>query len=113
MVHLDGVPVGAAYYEIDPPKLIEARSKTGWLALLIADKNLWGQGIGTEVVGYLERCLIAQEVERVEVGVFEYNLRSRRFFKGLGYKEVEVLEERAYFDGRMWKEFRLLKDPLT
>ena len=56
MVHWMG-SVGAAYCEIDPPKLIEARSKTGWLALLIADKSLWGQGIGTEVVGYLSAAL--------------------------------------------------------
>lgn len=60
-------------------------------------------------MAHLETLAADTGAERIEIGVFEYNVRALRFFKELGYLEFTRRPERVYWDGRMWSEIRLLK----
>ncbi len=58
--------------------------------LMIGEKLLWGQGLGTEVIGLLTRLAFEQEGADYVfgVGVADYNPRSRRAFEKNDYRLV-------------------------
>ena len=62
-----------------------------------------------EEIAHLERLAGGAGAARIEIGVFEYNERALSFFDQLGYVAFERRAERAYWDGRLWSEIRLLK----
>ena len=109
MVLHDGVCIGEANFEIDPPKLLTKDANTAWLALMIGDASLRRCGLGTRIMGHLEALAADAGAERVELGVFEYNERALLFFESLGYEEFARRADRAYWDGTMWADIRLLK----
>jgi len=109
LVLVDGDPVGEARFEMDPPKLVTKTPGTAWLYLVIADQRLRRRGLGTRIIDHLETLAAAAGAARSEVGIFEYNTRSLRFFGALGYREFARLPERAWWDGRLWADVRLIK----
>ena len=109
MVLADGAPVGQATFEMDTPKLLTKLPHTAWLALIIGEAKLRRRRLGTRIVAHLERLAGGAGAVRVEIGVFEYNERALSFFGQLGYVAFERRAERAYWDGRLWSEIRLLK----
>jgi RimJ/RimL family protein N-acetyltransferase len=109
MVLADGAPVGQATFEMDTPKLLTKLPHTAWLALIIGEAKLRQRRLGTRIVAHLERLAGGAGAAHIEIGVFEYNERALSFFDQLGYVAFERRAERAYWDGRLWSEIRLLK----
>lgn len=109
LILADGVPIGQATLEPDTPKLLTKTKHTAWLALVIGEGRMRRCGLGTRVTADLEALAVEMGIERVEIGVFEYNTRALRFFTGLGYTEFERSPGRVWWDGTMWSEIRLLK----
>ena len=105
----NGLPIGLASFETDTPKLLTKTPNTAWIALLIGAKHLRGCGLGKHIAAHLEQCAGRTGAERIEIGVFAYNERALRFFTGLGYAEFKRRPDRAWWDGQMWPEVRLLK----
>jgi len=112
LILADGVPIGEARFEVDTRKLHTQQPNTGWISLVIGVPAYRGQGLGAGVVSHLEERLAALGVERVEVGIFEYNSPSLRLFSRLGYEEISRREGRVWWRGQMWAEIRYLK-PLS
>ena len=109
MVLADGVPIGEAKLETDTPKLITKTPHTAWVALMIGDASLRRQRLGSRILSHLEDSAIRCGVQRIEIGVFEFNERALSFFKNQNYVEFDRREQRVYWDGRMWDDIRLLK----
>ena len=105
----EGRPIGHALLEIDPPKLMTKTPNTAWIALLIADTALRGQGLGKQGAHALEALAKDAGAERIEISIFEYNTRSLAFFTILGYQEFARRKDWAYWNGQMWSEIRLIK----
>ena len=82
---------------------------TAWIALIIGEAKLRRRRLGARIVAHLERLAGGASAARIEIGVFEYNERALSFFDQLGYVAFERRAERAYWDGRLWSEIRLLK----
>ncbi|MDX8453787.1 GNAT family N-acetyltransferase [Mesorhizobium sp. VK9D] len=61
-----------------------------WIALLVIDKSLRGQGVGRALCHDFFRWLKLRNVERVELGVIEENKQALRFWRGLGFELVRT-----------------------
>jgi len=109
LVLVEGVAIGEASYEIDSDKLLSTAPQTAWLALVIGEERLRGCGLGARIAAHLEALAAKAGARHCEVGVFAYNSRALSFFVGLGYEEFLRRPDRAWWDGRMWSEVRLLK----
>ena len=68
-----------------------------------------GRGLGRQIASHLEDLAVEAGAERIEVGIFEYNEPSMRFFKARGYQEFSRRPHRAWWNGRLWDDVRLLK----
>ncbi len=109
VVLVDGLAAGQACLEFDTPKLLHRDSHTAWIALIVGEEQFRGCGLGKRIVEHLETLAAEAGAHRVEIGVFEYNSRALQFFGGLGYEEFRRRPERAWWQGRLWAEVRLLK----
>jgi RimJ/RimL family protein N-acetyltransferase len=60
--------------------------------LMIGEKNLWGQGLGTEIIGILTRFGFEREYADIMFGcdIADYNLRSLKAFHNNGYKIIST-----------------------
>ena len=109
MVLLDGSPIGEARFKIDVPKLVTKSPNTAWLSLIIGEHHARRKGLGAQIVQHLEQRIVQSGGARVEVAIFAYNQMSMRFFERLGYVEFSRKPQRAWWDGRLWDDVRLLK----
>lgn len=109
MILVDGVAVGEAKFEMDAPKLLTKAPHTAWLALVIGEAEWRGRGLGGLVVQHLENLARETGAQRVEVGIFEYNGPSLRFFQRRGYVEFARQSNRVWWNGKMWANVRLRK----
>ena len=67
--------------------------------LLLAVQMVWArQGIGTALVGWLERSASIAGVARVHLEARASNASARAFYQRLGYREIQSLA--GYYQGR-------------
>ena len=109
MVLVEGRPIGEARMQMDVPKLITKEANTAWLSLAIHEASLRRRGLGDRIASHLESLAYAAGAERIEVGIFEYNEPSLRFFAKRGYREFLRQPNRPWWNGRRWDDIRLLK----
>ena len=61
-----------------------------WIALLMIDKALRGQGVGRVLCRDFFSWLKSQQVKRVELGVLADNVQALRFWQGQGFELVRT-----------------------
>ena len=61
-----------------------------WIALLMIDKALRGQGVGRALCSDFFNWLKSQQVNRVELGVLADNVQALRFWQGQGFELVRT-----------------------
>ena len=90
IAELESRPIGVCWLQrMNLPRLIERfpGKDLRRIDLAIGEKDLWGQGLGTEMIGMLTR--FGFETERCDaifgVGIGDHNPRSRRAFEKNGY----------------------------
>jgi len=92
--HPDHGPIGFGQL-----RHINWKDRNAELSVLIGDPVLWGRGVGTECLCLL--CALAFEavgLHRVYAYVIEFNDRSSRLVRKLGFEQEGTLRE-AYFAG--------------
>ncbi len=78
------------------------------LYLYIGVKELWGLGLGRDVVMALCRTAFDDlDLDRVELTMLESNRRARRVYEGCGFVPLRWLHGRAYRDGA-WQQTMLM-----
>ena len=82
---VDGELVGLLACDRDYPQ-----AGCWWIALLMIDKALRGQGVGQALCDGFFRWLKSQHVERVELGVLTENEQGLRFWQGQGFEPVRM-----------------------
>lgn len=61
--------------------------RTGQISFLLGEKNVWGRGIGSFVVGTLVRFAFGElNLKKLTAGVYESNISSQRVFEKNGFK---------------------------
>lgn len=85
---------------------IQADCRRARVGLEIGEKDLWGQGLGREVLGLLlEEAFGSLDLHRVEAVIYSFNVRSVRLFEGAGFRREGILRERLVRDGGFHDEY--------
>jgi RimJ/RimL family protein N-acetyltransferase len=97
IIEFDGKPVGECWLQhMNLPRLLTRFPNCDHrrIDIMIGEKELWGQGIGTEAIRLLTRFGFEQEKAEAIFGIcFEINERSRRAFIKNGYTLYDILSE--------------------
>lgn len=83
------------------PHLFKFTEDTAWISLCIGEKDLWGKGVATQAMLFLEDQCRKKGFSRIELGVFEHNMRARNLYAKLGYQEIARIENFT-FDVTGW-----------
>jgi len=79
-----------------------------WLGMGMGDRNLWGQGYGSEAMALTLRYAFDElNLHRVQTSVFEYNERSIAMCEGQGFRREGVYREFMKRDGRRYDMYML------
>lgn len=109
LIYLEGQLVGEVSYRIDPPYLLKHIPGTAWIGITIGEAHGRGKGLGKQALRYLEQQIAAHGLERIELGVFEFNAPALALYQKLGYQEIGRISDFTYWDGRMWQDIRMEK----
>ena len=109
LIYAGGILVGEMNYMVNPGHLFDNKHNTAWIGITIGEREGRGKGIGYQAVQYLEEQIKVKGLNRVELGVFEYNKQALALYKKLGYQEIARIPEFTYNDGRMWADIRMEK----
>ena len=80
--------------------------RTAEIVALHVSKQVWGKGVGKEILEYAVQEIEREGYEKIELWVFEKNLRARRFYSKNGFCETQEKRE-TVFDGEI--EIKYLK----
>lgn len=83
------------------PHLFRFTDDTAWISLCIGEKDLWGIGVATQTMLFLEDQCRKRGFSRIELGVFEHNIKARNLYAKLGYQEIARIENFT-FDATGW-----------
>ena len=82
---------------------IDFRHRSASLGMLIGEKSMWGKGYGTEATRLVVRHAFEElRLNRVQLQVYEYNLRGIRVYEKVGFRREGVLRQEHVYDGRFW-----------
>lgn len=98
IVELAGRPIGECWLqEMNLERILVKYSEHDCrrIDLMIGEKELWGQGYGTEIIGVLTAFAFGVEKADAVFGCYvaDYNPRSRRAFEKNGYRVDAKTEE--------------------
>jgi len=109
LIYADGQLVGEMNYVVDPPHLMKHEPGSAWIGIGIGAASARGKGIGVQAMQHLEDEIRMAGYRRIELGVFEYNVRAIKLYKKMGYEEIGRIENFTYWDGKMWTDIRMEK----
>ena len=82
---------------------IDFRYRSASLGMMIGERGLWGKGYGTEATRLVVRHAFKElHLNRVQLHVYEYNLRGLRVYEKVGFRREGVLRQEHVYDGRFW-----------
>ena len=58
---------------------------------------------------YLEAKIKKQGLNRIELGVFEFNTNAFRLYQKLGYNEIARIDGFTFWEDTMWQDIRMEK----
>ncbi|WHZ05559.1 GNAT family N-acetyltransferase [Neobacillus sp. YX16] len=109
LIYLDDLLIGEMNYMVDPNHLYKKEEGTAWIGITIGEPEGRGKGIGYHAIHFLEEEIKKDGLNRVELGVFEFNKQARNLYEKLGYKEIGRIENFTYWADKMWFDIRMEK----
>lgn len=103
--------IGEMNFQVDPAQLFKKEPGTAWISITIGEPRERGKGIGCQSLRYLEQQIVAHQLKRIELGVFEFNLPAIALYQKLGYERIGEIADFTYWHGRMWRDIRMEKYP--
>jgi RimJ/RimL family protein N-acetyltransferase len=82
---------------------------SAWISICIGEKEYWGTGIATMAMEYLEEVCREMGFQRIELGVFEHNIRAYLRYQKLGYREIARYPKFTYSHGEWYADIRMEK----
>lgn len=97
IIEVDGVPVGECWLQqMNLERILEKYPEKDCrrIDLMIGEKRLWGQGLGTDAIRTLTKFGFNDEKADIIFGlVGDYNMRSVKAFQKAGYRIGARIEE--------------------
>jgi len=87
--------------------LYEKETDTAWIAIIIGEQDARGRGIGALALRYLEDQIKAQGLQRIELGVFDFNTNAIKLYQKSGYQEIGRINDFTFWQGRLWQDIRM------
>ncbi|MCA1062633.1 GNAT family N-acetyltransferase (plasmid) [Cytobacillus spongiae] len=109
LIYLDQHLIGEMNYMVDPGHLYKKERGTAWVGITIGEREGRGKGIGFKAIQYLEKEIKRQGLNRIELGVFEFNTQAYKLYQKLGYQEIARISSFTFWDNRMWEDIRMEK----
>ena len=109
LIYTDGQLVGEVSFQIDPGHLYKKEPGTAWVGINIGEKSARGKGIGAQAMLFLEEQAKGRGLKRMELGVFEFNIRAIQLYTKLGYREIVRIDNFTFWQGKMWQDIRMEK----
>jgi RimJ/RimL family protein N-acetyltransferase len=85
---------------------------SAWVSICIGEKEYWGKGIAVMAMAFLEEECRMMGFQRIELGVFENNVRAYRRYLSLGYSEIARYPQFTYSNGDWVADIRMEKNLL-
>ena len=89
--------------------LHENTPHSAWISICIGEKEYWGKGIATMAMEFLEAECRKMGFSRIELGVFEHNIRAYLRYQKLGYREIARYPKFTYSNGDWYADIRMEK----
>lgn len=109
LIYLDDKLIGEMNYMVDPPHLYQKMPGTAWIGITIGKPEARGKGVGYMAIQFLEEQIKQHGLRRIELGVFEFNLKAHKLYKKLGYQEIGWIHDFTFWQNRMWSDIRMEK----
>ena len=80
---------------------IQWKDRSAQLGVFIGERDLWGQGYGTDAIRALLRLAFHEmALHRITLRVFDFNLRAIRCYQKCGFSQEGCLREAHFTEGR-------------
>ena len=109
LIYLEDQLVGEMNYMVDPPHLYSKETGTAWIGITIGEAAGRGKGVGYQAIEYMEEQIKEEGLNRIELGVFEFNENAQKLYHKMGYQEIARIEDFTFFKGKMWSDIRMEK----
>ena len=109
LIYADGRLMGEMDYKVDPAFVYKQVKGTAWIGITIGEESGRGKGIGYHALHYLEEQIKLAGLKRIELGVFEFNIRAVKLYQKSHYKEIARIKDFTYWQGKMWQDIRMEK----
>ncbi|WMJ23991.1 GNAT family N-acetyltransferase [Paludicola sp. MB14-C6] len=109
MILCDNIKVGYISIQTDVPYLFKPDDSSAWISICIGEKAYQRMGIGERAMQFLEEKCKELYCNRIELGVFEYNLKARAFYKKVGYRTIGENKNFVYYNGKWHNDIRMEK----
>lgn len=89
--------------------LLGPKEGTAWISIDIGEKAYWGKGIAKLAMSYLEEECRRMGFTRIELGVFENNLKAQALYRKMGYTEFARTPHMTFSQGAWRDDLRMQK----
>jgi RimJ/RimL family protein N-acetyltransferase len=109
-VILDGSRmIGEVTLDTGFPMLCGKTGHTAWISILVGEKDYWRRGVGSQAMAFLESTCRDMGLNRIELGVFEFNQAAQRLYQKSGFAEIGRIEHFTYRSDRWYADIRMEK----
>ena len=109
LIYADGQMVGEMNYQVDPGHLYKKVYGTAWIGINIGEASARGKGIGPQAMQYLEEQIKVRGLQRIELGVFKFNINAIKLYKKMGYQEIGRIDNFTFWQNKMRQDIRMEK----
>jgi RimJ/RimL family protein N-acetyltransferase len=109
LIYLGDELIGEMNYMVEPQHLYKKEPGTAWIGITIGEPEGRGKGVGSKAMQFLEEEIRQKGLNRIELGVFEFNTQAQKLYRKMGYKEIARLPNFTYWQDKLWSDIRMEK----
>ncbi len=101
--------LGYVEVQFSHPVMMGEKEHAGWIAVCVGDVKAQGKGYGKIAMNFIEKFSKSYGLNRLELGVFEFNERAIALYRSCGYVEIGRNENFAWHNGKQFTGIRMEK----
>lgn len=89
--------------------LMGSKENNAWVSICIGERAYWGKGIAKLAMSFLETECKRQGYLRIELGVFENNVKARALYEKMGYVHFATVKHFTFSRNAWRDDYRMEK----